>query len=394
MKIYLEEAQKLFEYTRNVRRDLHQHPELGFKEFRTANIIARDLNRLGFEVKTGVGQTGVVGLLEGKSPGPVIMLRFDMDALPITEQTGAEYASVNSGVMHACGHDGHVAVGLAVAKILDSHRNELAGTVKLVFQPAEEGLGGAEAMIADGLLINPVPDVALSLHVWNEKPVGWVGIVSGPVMAAADTFHIKIIGKGGHGAVPNLCNDPILAASQVINLLQGIVSRNVSPLKSAVVTVASIHGGDAFNVIPPEVELKGTIRTFEPTIRDLVIQKINQITRDVAHAMDCEAVIEIKAITPAVINDPVITERIQNIAKDILSDDQIDFSTITMGSEDMAFVLQQIPGCYFFIGSANKSMHLDASHHHPKFDFDESILPKAVGLMVASTMEFLQTNQD
>src|SRR4030065_18682 len=219
---FLGEAQDLFEYTRDLRRDFHKHPEIGFKEVRTANIVARELTHLGMEVKTGVGQTGVVALLEGKSPGPLVLLRFDMDALPIQEETGAEYASENNGVMHACGHDGHVAIGLTVARILDKYREKFSGTVKFVFQPAEEGLGGAVSMIADGILQSPKPDVALALHIWNERPVGWIGIVPGLAMAAADTFEIRIIGKGGHGASPHLCNDPILASSQVINMLQGI----------------------------------------------------------------------------------------------------------------------------------------------------------------------------
>jgi amidohydrolase len=312
-----------------------------------------------------------------------------MDALPIQEQTGAEYASVNPGVMHACGHDGHVAIGLTVARILHQHRNEFSGTVKLVFQPGEEGMGGAERMIDDGLLQDPKPDVALALHVWNEKPVGWVGIVPGPVMAAADKFSVRIIGKGGHGAVPNLCDDPILAASQVVNLLQSIVSRNVSPLNSAVVTVASFHGGEAFNVIPAEVEFKGTIRSFEPAIRDLVIRRFTQIVEDTAHAHDCKAQIELKSITPAVINHPDITSRVQKVAGSLFTDEEIDGKTMTLGSEDMAFVFQHIPGCYFFVGSANKDLKLDAPHHSAKFNFDESILPKAAGLMAASALEFL-----
>ncbi len=325
MKNYLHEAQELFQYTQDLRRDFHMHPELGFKEVRTANIVSRELTKIGLEVKTGVGETGVVALLEGKSTGPTVLVRFDMDALPIQEETPAEYASVNQGVMHACGHDGHVAIGLTVAQILNKHREEFKGTVKFMFQPAEEGLGGADKMIADGLLQSPLPDVSLALHIWNEKPVGWVGIVPGPVMAAADSFQIKIIGKGGHGAAPNLCNDPVLAASQVINLLQGIVSRNVSPLKSAVVTVASIHGGDAFNVIPAEVVLKGTIRTFESSIRDLVILKIHQITQDVTRALDCISIIEITPITPTLVNHPDITIRVQQVAKELLSEDQFDF---------------------------------------------------------------------
>ena len=389
MEKFLDEAKALFEYTRDLRRDFHKHPEIGFKEIRTANIIAEELTNLGIEVKTGVGQTGVVALLEGKEPGPVVMLRFDMDALPIQEETGAEYASVNEGVMHACGHDGHVAIGLTVARLLNNHRSEFKGTVKLLFQPAEEGLGGAERMIADGILHNPPPDVALALHIWNDKPVGWIGIVPGPVMAAADSFYVRIIGKGGHGAEPNLCNDPVLAAAQVINSLQTIVSRNISPLKGAVVTVAAIHGGEAFNVIPSEVELKGTIRTFETSVRDRVILRLEQIVVNVSHALECESKVEIKSLMPAVVNHPAITQRVQHVASRLLPNDQLDFNTITMGSEDMAYVFQQIPGCYFFVGSANKEMNLDASHHHPKFDFDESILPKAAGLMVASAIEFL-----
>jgi amidohydrolase len=389
MRNFLDDAEQLYEYTRNYRRDFHRHPEIGFKEIRTANIVAKELTNLGLEVKTGVGQTGVVALLEGKAPGQVVLLRFDMDALPIQEETGAEYASLNDGVMHACGHDGHVAIGLTVARILNDQRAEFTGTVKLVFQPAEEGLGGAESMITDGILQSPHPDVALGLHIWNEKPVGWIGIVPGPVMAAADTFDVRIIGKGGHGAVPNLTNDPILAASQVVNALQSIVSRNVSPLKTAVVTVASVHGGDAFNVIPSEVELKGTLRTFEPEIRDLVIRRFHWIVENVAVASECEAIIDIKTITPALYNDPEITSRVQKVGGDLLPNEQLDFQTVTMGSEDMAYVLQQVRGCYFFIGSANKERNLVAPHHNSKFDFDEAILPKAAGLMAASAMEFL-----
>jgi amidohydrolase len=261
--------------------------------------------------------------------------------------------------------------------------------VKLVFQPGEEGLGGAEKMIADGVLADPKPDIALSLHVWNEKPVGWVGIVPGPVMAAADTFSVKITGKGGHGAGPHLTVDPVVAASQVVSALQTIISRNVNPLKTAVVTVASIHAGEAFNVIPAEVEMKGTLRTFESEVRDVVIKRFQEVVSNVSLAMGCQADIEIKSITPAVVNDPEITSRVQQVAQGLLPKDVLDFQTTTMGAEDMAFILQEIPGCYFFIGSANPTRHLDAPHHNSRFDFDESILPKAAGLMVASALAFL-----
>lgn len=390
MRNFLDEAEQLFEYTQALRRDFHRHPEIGFNEIRTAGIVAKELNSMGMEVKTGVGQTGVVGLIEGKAPGKVVLLRFDMDALPVQEETGAEYASMNDGLMHACGHDGHVAIGLTVARILNGLHKEFNGTVKLMFQPAEEGLGGAESMITDGVLQNPKPDVALGLHIWNEKPAGWVGIVPGPTMAAADTFNIKIIGKGGHGAVPNMTRDPILAAAQVVSTLQSIVSRNVSPLKSAVVTVASIHGGDAFNIIPAEVQMKGTIRTFETEIREVVIRRFHEIVENIAVSMECEATIEIKMITPATVNDAEVTSRVQEVARGLLTHDQLDFYSRTMGSEDMAYVLEQVPGCFFFVGSANKDLHLDAPHHSSKFDFDESILSKAAGLMAASAMAFLK----
>jgi amidohydrolase len=389
MKQFLDEAQALFEYTRDMRRDFHKHPEIGLKEIRTANLVAKELSSLGMEVKTGVGQTGVVGLLEGKAPGPVVLLRFDMDALPIHEETGAEYASQNAGLMHACGHDGHVAAGLTIARILSAHRNEFSGTVKLVFQPGEEGWGGAQKMIDDGVLQNPTPDVALGIHVWNEKPVGWIGIVPGPVMAAADTFTVRILGRGGHGAVPDLVADPVIAASQVVNSLQSIVSRNVSPLKTAVVTVASIHGGDAFNVIPSEVILKGTLRSFEPQVRNLIVMRFHEIVDNVSQAYSCRSSIEITSITPAVHNDPEITKRVQMIARELIPQDTLDTESMTMGAEDMAYILNQIRGCYIFVGSANLEKGLAAPHHSSKFDFDESILPIATGLMVASTIELL-----
>jgi amidohydrolase len=390
MPDYLSEAQELFEFTRFLRRDFHRHPELGFQEVRTAGVVARTLTELGLEVTTGVGKTGVVALLEGARPGPVVMLRFDMDALPIVEQTGVEYASGNPGVMHACGHDAHTAIGITVARILNLHRQELCGTVKFVFQPAEEGLGGAEGMIADGVLDNPKPVFALGLHVWNEKPLGWLGAVSGPEMAAAEIFHVRIIGRGGHGAIPNLTIDPVPAAAQVITALQNIVSRNVSPLQTAVVSVTTVHGGEAFNVIPPAVDLTGTIRTFEPEVREKVLTRFSEIITGVANGMGCQAEIEVTPLTPAVINDPAVTRSVLASAAKILSGDQCETSFRTMGSEDMAFFLQRVPGCFVFIGSANHEKNLDAPHHHPRFDIDEDVLPKAVALMAGAAVDLLQ----
>lgn len=387
---FLNEAYALFEYTRQLRRDFHRHPELGFQEVRTAGTVARELNQLGLEVTTGVGKTGVVGLLEGAQPGPVVLLRFDMDALPIQEETGADYASVNPGLMHACGHDGHTAIGLTVARILESQRRSLTGMVKFVFQPAEEGLGGAEAMIVDGVLTNPKPDFSLALHLWNYKPVGWLGIAPGPLMAAAELFQMRISGRGGHGAAPHLAIDPLVAAAQIITALQSIVSRNVAPLKSAVISVTAVQGGEAFNVIPSTVEMKGTIRTFEPQVRDLVLERFSQVVTGVAQSMECQAELTVQPVTPAVINDAGVTQRVQAVAERLLPDSQVDADARSMVSEDMAEMMQDIPGCYFLIGSANAEKGLDAVHHHPRFDFDEDSLPSAAALMASAAADLLR----
>nr|MBP7691183.1 amidohydrolase [Anaerolineales bacterium] len=245
-------AQQLLPEMSARRRDFHRHPELGFQEVRTAGIVAQELNRLGLEVTTGVGRTGVVGVLEGDQPGPTVLLRFDMDALPITEANAVDYASETPGVMHACGHDGHTTIGLAVAKLLTPWRARMAGTLKFVFQPAEEGLGGAEAMVQDGVLdrLGPAPERALALHLWNSEPVGWVGATNGPAMAASERFTLTLQGRGGHGAIPHQTVDPVTAAAHVVTALQTIVSRNVNALDSAVISVTMLKAGDAFNVIP------------------------------------------------------------------------------------------------------------------------------------------------
>ena len=390
MPDFLSEAQSLFEYTQSLRRDFHMHPELGFKEVRTAGIVARELTSLGLEVHTGIAETGVVALLEGAKPGPVILARFDMDALPILEETSAAYASQNPGVMHACGHDGHTAIGLTVARMLHAHRQKLAGTVKFVFQPAEEGLGGAERMIAAGVLEDPKPDLTLALHVWNEKPLGWLGIAAGPVMAGAEIFKIKVRGKGGHGAMPHLSADPVLTAAQIVNALQSIVARNVPPLQAAVVSVCTIHGGEAFNVVPQSVELAGTIRTFEPEVREKVLERFEVIVFGLAETMGCRAEVDLQRLTPAAINHPENAARIEEIARQMFPEAAIDTGDyITMGSEDFAFIMEKVPGCFFFIGSANKEKGLDAGHHHPRFDFDEQALPRGAALMATTVAELL-----
>ena len=394
MTDFLTQAKELFPYTQSLRRDLHMHPELGFREFRTGGIVAKELEASGIEVTKGVGKTGVVGLLEGAKPGPTLLLRFDMDALPITEETGAEYASQNPGVMHACGHDGHTAIGLTVARLLYAQRDQLTGTIKFCFQPSEEGtsgeeVGGAEMMMREGVLDGPNVDMSLSLHLWNEKPIGWLGITKGPIMAGAELFNVRVVGRGGHGAIPDAAVDPIVAAANIVNALQTIVSRNASPLDTAVVSVTNIHGGTAFNVIPQEVHLGGTIRTFDKGVRQKVLERFQQIVRGVAEGMGCQVEVEIKKITPALVNDESITSKVKETAQRVLPESHLDAEYQTMTAEDMAYMQEKIPGCYFFVGSNDKARHLDYGHHHPKFDFDEDALIRGSALMAAAAVDIL-----
>lgn len=388
MTDFLEEASQLFPYARAMRRDFHEHPELGFQEIRTAGIIEHELTGLGLKVTRGIAKTGVVAILDGKLPGKTILLRFDMDALPINETTHVKYSSKNPGVMHACGHDGHIAIGLTVAKILTKHRDEIPGTVKFVFQPAEEGLGGAEKMISEGVLENPTPDYCLAMHLWNEKPLGWVSVVPGPLMAGADLFKVIIEGKGGHGALPHQTHDPILAAAQVVSAIQGIVARNISPLQSAVISFTMIRAGDAYNVIPQTAELRGTIRTFEKETRDLVLTRFKEVVERVSLAMGCEATIETWGLTPSVINNPIISQVVETILGQT-GITQIDTQSRTMVSEDMALFLNQVPGCFLMVGSANEENGLNFAHHHPMFNFDENALVLGAGLMSASAIGLL-----
>lgn len=390
MQAIIQAARSLLEEAREIRRDLHMHPELGFHEVRTARRVAQELNALGLETATGIAKTGVVATLEGAQPGPQALLRFDMDALPILEETGADYASQTQGVMHACGHDGHVAIGICAAQLLSAHREQIAGSVRFVFQPAEEGLGGAPAMLAEGVLGSPRPDLALALHVWNEKPLGWLGISTGPVMAAGDILHITVTGKGGHGALPHLAVDPVVAAANTISALQSVISRNLSPFESGVVSVTSVHGGEAFNVIPGHVEMLGTIRTFTPEARRMVLERIDAIAQGVAAAHGCTASVQVTPLTPAVVNDATVTASVQAVARRLFPDFTLDDAYRSMVSEDMAYFLEQVPGCFIFVGSANPQRGLSASHHHPKFDFDEEALVIGLALLAGATLEALQ----
>ncbi len=381
------EARALFSYSQRVRRDFHRYPELGFQEYRTAGIISDELRALGMEVSTGVAKTGVVATLEGSQPGRVVMLRFDMDALPVQEQTGAEYASIHAGIMHACGHDGHMAIGLTVARILAQHRDRLHGTIKFVFQPAEEGLGGAEQMVAESVLKNPDVDYCLGVHLWNEKPLGWTGVVPGAMMAGADFFTIRVEGKGGHGGLPETTIDPIVAAAQMVMAMQTIVSRNIAPLESAVVSVTQIQAGSAYNVIPHQAELRGTIRTFLPEVRDVVIARLEQIAQSIGTAMNCTTSVDVQRLTYPVVNDPRVATVVAETIGELLPETRVDSTYRSMVSEDMAVFLNRVPGCFFFFGSADEQKGLNYGHHNPRFDFDEDVLPRAAAVIAQTALK-------
>lgn len=387
---FLDEARRIEAYTVERRRDFHKHPELGFEETRTAGIVAETLEELGLEVTTGVGGTGVVGLLRGKVDSPVLLLRFDMDALPIQEENEVDYASETPGKMHACGHDSHVAVGLSVAKLLAPVRDSLNGTVKFVFQPAEEGGGGAMRMVEAGVLKDPVPDYAMGMHVWNDKPVGWYGLTRGPAMAGAEIFTIKLTGKGGHGAAPHQTVDPVVASAQIITAAQTIVSRNVSPLESAVISICQVEAGAAFNIIPQEAVLKGTIRAFKPEVFAIVENRLEALAHGIAEAMGCTAEISSERVTLPVTNDSGLVGVMADVVRACDPEAKIGHDLRTMGAEDFSFMMDEIPGCFIFVGSANAEKGLDFAHHHPRFDIDEACLPYAVAILAQGAAEILK----
>lgn len=385
---FRQEAENLFDYMVDQRRDFHRHPELGFEETRTSGIVAETLTELGMEVQRGIGQTGVVGLLEGSKPGPTLLVRFDMDALPIQEENRLDYASQNPGVMHACGHDGHTTMGLTLAKIFAQYQEDLAGTIKFVFQPAEEGLGGAFAMIADGVLDNPRPDAALAMHLWTPEEYGKVRVVEGPCMASSSVFTITVQGRGGHGAAPHLATDPILAAAQIVTALQSIVSRNVNPQDSVVVSIGQFSAGTTFNVIPDRAMLKGTVRSYNNDLHRMIYRRILEMAHNMAIAFSCEATMETIAIVAAVHNNPVPTAVVREAAAKVMGEENL-VEHRTMASEDMGYILEEIPGCYFFIGARNEEKGYTFPHHHPRFNFDERAMIDGVAVMGQAIADYV-----
>lgn len=385
------------------RRDIHAHPELGYNEQRTASLVAERLAGHGYEVTRGVGRTGVVGLLHGAKAvseansaaagetARALLYRADMDALPVREENTVAYRSQNDGIMHACGHDAHIAIALAVAKRMAEERDEFRGHLKFAFQPAEEGGNGALAMIEDGVLASPDVAAAIGLHVWNNFPVGTVGIYAGPMMAAVDEFALVIQGRGGHGAMPQQTVDAIVVAAQVVTALQTIVSRNVSPLDAAVVTVGKITGGSAFNVIAGAVEMRGTVRTFNKEIHARIPELFERVVRGVCEAMDASYALDYKRQTPPLVNNAEVCELVADCAAEVIGQANVirDDSVRTMGGEDMSYFLERVPGCYFFLGTRNEARGFAHPHHSPRFDIDESALAAGVEIMTRVIKRYL-----
>ncbi|MCO5214537.1 MAG: amidohydrolase [Thermomicrobiales bacterium] len=378
------------------RRHLHQHPELSFQEYETAEFVRQRLEQLGVEdIRTGVGKTGVTGVIRGTAPGNGgnVLLRADMDALPIVEETPVEFASCNPGVMHACGHDAHTAILLSAARVLSDSRDRFAGTVTLCFQPAEEvPPGGGIGMINDGVLEGV--DAVLALHMAAAMPTGTVAIAPGPVMAGGDLFRITFQGKGGHAASPELASDPIVAAAATIAGFQSVVSRNIDPMDRAVLTVGSFSAGEAFNVIPDTAVIAGTYRYFSEDTGKRIEQRLTEIATDTARGLGCEAIVEIIRGYHPTVNDDDMAELARLALVDALGDGAVKTAEPVMGGEDFSHMLRAKPGAYFVVGCYSEVDGVNYGHHHPKFDVDEDSLAIGVKSLVSIALRWLEQNKE
>jgi len=377
------------------RRHLHEHPELGFQEVETARFVAGRLAALGVEdIRTGINVTGVTGLIRGgmqaDGPSRTILLRADMDALPIVEETGAEYASKTEGVMHACGHDAHTAILLGVARVLSERKATFSGTVKLLFQPAEEiGEGGAKGMIEQGVLDDPHVDAVFGLHMNPQIPADVVMVGSGPLFAAVDSFFVTVHGKGGHGAYPNTAIDPIAAGMHIVFGLQQLVSRELDPMIPAVVNVCTFHSGTATNIVPPTATLSGTVRTFDPDVRERLKERICAIAEGTAAALGSRAEVDYHWGYPAGITDAAFSDFAREVLVAQLGEERVRVFPQEMGAEDFAYFLQHRPGTFIYVGSGNEERGITFDCHHPKFDIDEDALATGIEATVAVATAFL-----
>lgn len=389
------EAQALFDDLVARRRDFHRHPEVGFEVHRTASIVAQELQQLGLEVQTGVGKTGVVGILEGEQDGPTVLWRSDMDALPIQEDNDVPYASHTPDAMHACGHDGHMAIALGLARIFARHRDKITGRIKFMFQPAEElGAGGALAMIDDGVLEDPEPEACFGMHLWNTLPLGTVGIAEGATMSGGSFFNIRVRGLAGHAAMPHTTIDPVVCTGQLISALHQIIGRKMDAMAGAVVlSVTSIQSNShAYNAIPAYVDLGGTFRTFNAYTSEMLEQHVRAVAKSVCESVGCTAEVQIRHPTIPVVNDPDVVKRVRRAFLQVIDEDDL-VEERTMASEDISYILEDVPGVYFFVGSSNAQKGLTYGHHHPRFDFDEDALPLAVALGASAIADYVMNSK-
>ncbi|MEG4351717.1 M20 family metallopeptidase [Microcoleus sp. LAD1_D3] len=371
------------------RRLLHQKPELSFDENLTAQFISQKLQEWGIDHETNIAKTGIVATIDSGKPGRVLAIRADMDALPIQEENEVDYRSQHDGIMHACGHDGHTAIALGTVCYLAKHKHNFSGKVKFIFQPAEEGPGGAKPMIEAGVLKNPDVDAIVGLHLWNNLPLGTVGVRSGALMAAVEVFDCTIFGKGGHGAMPHQTVDSIVVTAQIVSALQAIVARNIDPIDSAVVTVGKFYAGHTHNVIADTAQIGGTVRYFNPAYQGYFAKRIEQVIAGICQSHGANYQLDYCALYPPVINDSRIAELVRGVAESVVETPAgIVPECQTMGGEDMSFFLQEVPGCYFFLGSANPEKNLAYPHHHPRFDFDETALGMGVEMFVRCVENF------
>jgi amidohydrolase len=374
------------------RRHLHMHPELGFQEHETATFVAERLAALGVEdIRTGIAQTGVTGLIRGsRGDGKVLLLRADMDALPIEEENEVEYRSQRPGVMHACGHDAHTSMLLGVARVLMDRRDDFGGAVKLLFQPCEEiPPGGAKPMIDAGVLEDPRVDAAFGMHIAQGQPLGEIEVGNGPMTANSDRFEITIQGKGGHGARPHQSIDPIAVGAQIVTAIQTLVSRERDPNAPAVVTIGTFHAGTAPNVIPDKAVLTGTIRTFAPELREQLTTRIKSLAEGIAKAMRAEARVVVELGYPSVVNDPEMTDLVRAAAAEVVGQKKVIEGQPHTGGEDFSYFSLQVPSSFFFVGSRNEEKGLVWGHHHPKFDLDEEALAIGMETMARAVLRYL-----
>ena len=370
------------------RRDFHRHPEIAYEEKRTSSVIRKFLESLDIPVST-CAKTGLRGILKGQSGGKTVALRADIDALPLKEEGDKEYISLNPEATHACGHDGHMAILMGTAEVLSRRRDRFKGNVVFLFQPSEERIpGGAKKMIEEGALEDV--DAVFGLHLWQPLPTGCVGIVKGAMMAQPDAFTITVKGKGGHGSMPHTTVDPILVASHLVVNIQSIVSRNVDPMKPVVVSFGTVKGGTIYNIIPGEVSLTGTVRTFDPSVQSLAEKRLKEIVAETCKTFGATAEFKYEKGYPPLVNPERMTDFVLEVTRKILGKDKVQEIDPVMGGEDFAYFLQKVPGAFLFFGMGDG---MEFPHHHPGFDLDEKALPQATLLMTSLALEFLTMSE-